>query len=489
MSETNNTKQAAWVALGSLFSFGFGIVSSMILSRYFDKIEYGTYKQVLYVYNSLLAVFTLGLPKAYSYFLPRSPIEEVKSLIKKITNLFFILGGILSLFLFFFSGNIADFFKNPELNSALKIFSIVPFFMMPTMGLEGILAVYKKTRLIALYTFITRLTMLISVVLPTFFLKLTCNEALIGFVFSSFFSFSLALYLKYYPIKNEKKIPTKCTYSEIFKFTMPLFFATIWGILVSSIDQFFVSRYFGVEVFADFSNGATELPFIGMIVGACGTVLTPLFTKQIYVNADFKQLIYPVWNNALVKSVMLIYPIVIFCIYDADLIMEVMYGSLYESSGDFFRIKLFSYFVKVISFVSILLALGATRFYAKVYMYGFFILALAEYISIRLFNNPLVIMILSVAFIILSCLIFLKYIANAFHIDLFILFPISIIVRIILLSIITLFFVYTIKEYFYFSSNSFFQLSLDFIIFLSIYLPIALLCRLKYFDIIKVLIK
>ena len=93
MSETNNTKQAAWVALGSMFSFAFGIVSSMILSRYFDKVEYGTYKQVLYVYNSLLAIFTLGLPKAYSYFLPRSPLNEAKSLIKKITNLFFILGG------------------------------------------------------------------------------------------------------------------------------------------------------------------------------------------------------------------------------------------------------------------------------------------------------------------------------------------------------------------------------------------------------------
>ena len=78
---TNNTKQAAWVGIGSLCSFGFTIVSSMILSRYFDKAEYGTYKQVMYVYNTLLTIFTLGLPKAFSYFLPRVENAQAKGLI------------------------------------------------------------------------------------------------------------------------------------------------------------------------------------------------------------------------------------------------------------------------------------------------------------------------------------------------------------------------------------------------------------------------
>ena len=45
MSETNNTKQAAWVAIGSLFSFAVRIISPMNLSRFFDKGYYGIYKQ------------------------------------------------------------------------------------------------------------------------------------------------------------------------------------------------------------------------------------------------------------------------------------------------------------------------------------------------------------------------------------------------------------------------------------------------------------
>ena len=56
--QTSNTKQAAWIAIGSFFSFIVGIVSPMILSRYFGKGDYGTYKQVMYVYNTLLTIFT-----------------------------------------------------------------------------------------------------------------------------------------------------------------------------------------------------------------------------------------------------------------------------------------------------------------------------------------------------------------------------------------------------------------------------------------------
>lgn len=43
----------------------------MILSIYFLKEDYGIYKQVIYVYNKLLTVFTLGLTKAYACFSPR----------------------------------------------------------------------------------------------------------------------------------------------------------------------------------------------------------------------------------------------------------------------------------------------------------------------------------------------------------------------------------------------------------------------------------
>ena len=84
MAETNNSKQAMWVAIGQFCSFAIGFISPVILSRYFTKGDYGTYKQVMYVYDTLLTVFTLGLPRAYSYFIPRVSKSQSKDVVKKL---------------------------------------------------------------------------------------------------------------------------------------------------------------------------------------------------------------------------------------------------------------------------------------------------------------------------------------------------------------------------------------------------------------------
>ena len=226
----------------------------MILSRYFNKADYGTYKQVMYVYNTLLTVFTLGLPKAFSYFLPRVELSQSKNLIRKITNLFFLLGGLFSLLLFVFAPQISVFLKNLDLTKALRIFAIVPFFLLPTMGLDGILATFKQSKFIALYHISTNVFKLVCVALPVMIWDLGYEQALMGFVISSFITFLLALYFKYKPIRKEANEKCGVTYKDIFRFSIPLLTASLWGIIISSADQFFISRYFGNEIFADFSN-------------------------------------------------------------------------------------------------------------------------------------------------------------------------------------------------------------------------------------------
>lgn len=63
MTKTSNSNQVMWVAVGQFAAYAIGIIGPMILSRYFSVADYGTYKQVMYVYNTLLIVFTMGLPR------------------------------------------------------------------------------------------------------------------------------------------------------------------------------------------------------------------------------------------------------------------------------------------------------------------------------------------------------------------------------------------------------------------------------------------
>jgi O-antigen/teichoic acid export membrane protein len=435
---TSNTHQAFWVGIGSLFSFGFTIVSSMILSRYFDKGDYGTYKQVIYVYSTLLTIFTLGLPKAFSYYLPRVPLNEAKNLIRKITNLFYLLGVVFSVLLFVFSTLIASFLKNPDLNLAIKIFSPVALFMLPTMGLESILATYRKTQFITIYTISSRIFTLLCVVLPVIIFKGTYIHAIIGFVVASALTFVLAIYFKFMPVRHEVNDKCSISYKEIFKFSLPLLHASLWGMIIGSADQFFISRYFGKEVFADFSNGSLELPFIGMIVGAGSTVLGPLFSKQIYVKADIKKEILPLWISVFEKTAKLIYPLVLFFWFFADIVMVLLYGAQYENSGIYFRIKLIVNFFTMITYAPLVLAIGATKFYAKVHMYGAIVLISLEYISILTLNSPYMITIVSVLCQIGRIIVLLIFLSKYFNVKLLDLFPLKLISKIVLPSIFLL---------------------------------------------------
>lgn len=485
---TNNTKQAFWVALGSLFSFGFSIVSSMILSRYFDKGDYGTYKQVMYVYNTLLTVFTLGLPKAFSYFLPRVDIAQAKHLIKKITNIFFVLGAIFSAFLFLCAGPVANFMNNEDLREAIRIFSPVPLMMLPTMGLEGILSTFRKNKFMTLYTVVTRLFMLICVATPVIFFNGGYIEAIWGFVISSFISFILALYLKYMPVYGKGDDKCEITYNQIFKFSLPLLYASLWGILLASADQFFISRYFGKEVFAEFSNGSIELPFVGMIVGACASVLSPIISKISYSNIDPQNELYPLWISVFEKSAKLIYPLVIYCIVFADIVMVFMYGQQYENSANYFRIKSIYSFFAVIIYAPIIINIGKVKQYSNVHMIAAISVIVIEFISIKVIYSPYAISVISLLVQLGKTFSLMFIVAKYFNINFFKLFPGKLIIKILLPSVIIL----LLEHYLLvdlLNLGVLYTMIISFTTYVIIYLSISKITNIDYISIVKPLLK
>lgn len=487
MPQTNNTKQAAWVAVGSLCSFGFTIVSSMILSRYFNKADYGTYKQVMYVYNTLLTVFTLGLPRAFSFFLPRVELTQSKSLIRKITNLFFLLGGVFSFLLFVFAPQIAAFLKNPDLIKALRVFAIVPFLMLPTMGLDGILATFKQTKFLALYNILTNVFKLLCVALPVMIWDLSYIEALWGFVGASFITFLLALYLKYMPVRKEGNEACSVTYKDIFKFSIPLLTASLWGLIISSCDQFFVSRYFGNETFAEFSNGWLPLPFVGMIMGATATVLSPIFSRMSHEKVDPMKEIYPLWMSVFEKSVKLIYPLVVYCLVFADVVMAVMYGQQYAVSGSFFRIKLITEFFAVIIFAPLIINIGKVKFYSRVHMVVAIAVVVLEFISVKTIQSPYAVSWISTLCQIGKTFALLWLVANFFGIKIHQLFPTKLIFQILIPSTVLLVFERWVLVNL-FQCSTLVVLIISFSAYMVLFYLYSLIVKMNYIGIIKPLI-
>jgi O-antigen/teichoic acid export membrane protein len=331
LEQKSNTVQAFWVAIGSFSNYAIALIGAAILSRYFEKAEYGTYKQILYVYSTLLIVFSAGLPRVFNYFLPRYPLEQGKVIVFKISRVLFLTGTLFSIFLFSFSGVIADVLKNPELARGLKYFSPVPMLLLPTLGIEGIFSTYKKTFFIAVYNTLTRSITLAFTVIPVILFSKSYITAIYGWIVSSVIIFVFTFYFKNIPFKAVKSEKSILDMKTILKYSMPLVTASIAFTTYRAANQFYISRFFGPEVFAEFSNGFMEIPFVHMITFSTSTVLMPVFSKIVYEKGDVSQ-ITNLWNRTMQRSALIIYPMVIYFMFYSKELVTLVYSDVYSGS-------------------------------------------------------------------------------------------------------------------------------------------------------------
>lgn len=439
LNNNSNTVQATWLGIGSFVSFSFSILSAAILSRYLSKSDYGTYKQVLYVYNTLLIVFSLGLPRAYSYFLIRVTMEEGYSIVRKMNFMFLILGIVFSLFLFSASSVFADILKNVNLKENLQLFSITPVFLLPLLGIESIMVTYKKAYINTCYVIFSRLFSLLCVVAPVIWFNASVYAAVAGFVLSSLLCCLFGLFLEKYLFRNCSRCPTTIGLKSVLRFSIPLMVASFWGIIISSANQFFISRYWGNETFAEFSNGFIELPFASMILGATATVLLPVFSKMTYENSSIEDIVN-LWKSVTIKSAKIIYPLAIFCCIFADLVMLMLYGNLYEKSGVYLQIITAVNLFRIVPYAPVMLALGKVKAYAHAQMITALLIISLEYLSIVLLPSPYLIAIISVFCTLFCIYLQLRVISRKMTISIWLLIPYKKLVVIFLLSTVAAFF-------------------------------------------------
>jgi O-antigen/teichoic acid export membrane protein len=263
--------------------------------------------------------------------------------------------------------------------------------------------------------------------------------------------------------------------------------ASLWGMLFVSVSQFFISRYFGKEFFADFANGSLELPFVGMVVGACSTVLTPVFSRLSHEKLNPKQDIFPLWMSVLEKTAKIIYPLVLFCWFFADILMVVLYGEQYATSATYFRIKSLLNFFTIISTVPLIIGVGKTKIYSRIMMFGAITLTILETISIIIFKSSYLITGLDTFCRIGHVFIMFWVVSNYLEIKIYQLFPVKLFLQIICPSItILLFLHYLFVDVI--TMNKLLILVISFILYLAMFYPIACFFKMDYLSIVKPLL-
>ncbi|WP_289859642.1 oligosaccharide flippase family protein [uncultured Muribaculum sp.] len=381
---SSRTVQASWLALADLLSLSIGLITAAILSRYMTTAEYGTYRQIIYVYTTLLLVFSLGMPNAYSYFLAKAPIEEGRDIVRRLTMIFMCLAIIFSSVLFFGADIIASILDNRLLTVNLKYFAITPILLMPVIGVKNILIVYGMSKTIIIYAISGNLFTIVCTVIPVVIFSYGTTGAVIGFVASSFATCIIGLYISVLPFKNINSRNSNLATKDIFNFSLPIFTSNMYGLIITSASPFFVSRYFGVDDFATYANGYRELPFASMVILPTARILLPEFSRMSKSGIITKELVI-LWKNVIFKSAAIIYPLTIFSCLFATEIMSSIYGDKYSDAAPLFIIATLVNFIRIVPYMPIMLALGKGRQFANSHLFTAILLVGLDILSIALF--------------------------------------------------------------------------------------------------------
>jgi len=359
------------------------LVMAALLSRLLDKSDYGAFRQILMLYAITSTAFAVSIPQSIYYYLPRLQPSEQKGFIYQSMGLLFIFGALIGVFLFFGAGFIGRTWHNESLSSMLRVFAVYPALMLPVLAIESILMTFRRIATIFTFSIVSKALQVVAVVLPIYLGYSIVYSIYVWMIFSV-----LQLVAAVWLVKNvvnchditfEWKFLT-----EQIKYALPLSTAAIMGSLGLNIDKIMVSTFGNPRMYAVYSNGAFELPIVGVIGVAVTITVLPVMT--LYAKEKKTDEFLGLWYRSQAKVAFILFPIWLYCLLFANGVVVLLFGRAYSESTVIFQIYLLLLPTRLCTFNRILGPLNKNWIYTKGHMIQLIFEVILCYIAFRKFG-------------------------------------------------------------------------------------------------------
>jgi len=330
----------------------------MFATRMLTKTDYATLRQTFIAYNFVAPLLMLGLPNALYYFLPRT---ETRKKTITVENMVLLAGLSLIFSLFMLLGGyryLALRFNNPELEITLKWMIGYPLYIMPIAIISAVLVIRGKTILLSLYNSITSIILLLGTIIGLY-LTHSYTGPLYAQIFLPILFFPLALYLIFRNTPGKLGKLQVNSMTDMLKYAAPLGLATMMGSLMLQLDKIIVSWMCTPEQFANYVNGAMEIPLIGVITGSISTVLLSDMSTLCFQNKEGEAI--HLFKKATQYSASILLPVMAFLALTSKPFIVTLFSEKYIESVIPFLIFLLIIPIRTVMYGSALMAIGKSR--------------------------------------------------------------------------------------------------------------------------------
>jgi len=383
----SRTTKAGILALGSFLASIAGMVTTAVIARMLTtKEDYGTYRQTLLAYTFAAPFLALGLPQALFYFLPGSE-KRSRSVLATNLALLAMMGVVFSLLLLL-GGNrlLAWQFNNARLAMTLLILVPFPIFMLPASALDACLVARSRVKLVAAYQIINCVGMM-TMVTGACLVWRTPASALTGAVIWSAVSGIVALKLMLMSCPEGRFWPERAEIWAQVKYSVPLGVAGMLGTATMALDKIVVSSMCTTAQFAVYTNGAIELPLVGIVTGSVTSVLVPEMARFWKEGKPEEAL--GIWKRSAVKCSLIMFPTMCLLLVMAPEFITLLWGSQYEQSVVPFRFYLLVLPVRIVFYGAALMAAGRGKVILTRTAIGLVLNLLLSVVLVRALNSYL----------------------------------------------------------------------------------------------------
>lgn len=364
MAATNTNRKVlttAVVTVAKMMALLSSLAIAAVLSRLLDKPSYGAFRQIIVIYTICSVIFTASIPQSIYYFLQRLDSNSQKGFVFQSMGLLALFGGAIGLALFIGAEFLGRIWHSDQLPSLLRAYAIYPVLMLPVVAVESVFMTFQRISMLFFYNVITK-TIVFFVVVTPIYLGHSMLSAIYAWTFFAGIQLAVAIWLMQKvlgdaPIRFEKKWLV-----EQIKYAFPLAAAAILGVLGLNVDKIVVSTLGNPEIFAVYSNGAIELPMVGVIGGAVTMTVLPIM--NLYAKEKRVDEFLGLWYRSQTKVAFVLFPMWIYFLFFANEAIVLLFGRAYIESVIIFQIYLLLVPSRLCTFNRILGPLNKNWIYA-----------------------------------------------------------------------------------------------------------------------------
>jgi O-antigen/teichoic acid export membrane protein len=352
--KSRRTLSAILLSLGQLITVVSNIAIAYVLTRILAKADYATYRQALLLHDLAFPLIILGVPMATQYLAPRYS-NSLKSLLILAILLPLISGLVFLTLATTYSDVLGRLFSNSDLISAAYWIGLLPLATTTIAILSPIFLHLKQTLTLSILTTFITLTTSIAVISSAYATN-NPRDILAARAILQIAATILVFTIAWRRIPGSFRAPRPAEAKLLLSAAVPLGLATSLGTLTQQVHALTASLMSSPEEFAIYINGATEIPFIGIVTGAITAVAFTDLARHC-AEKNFP-LALSVFHESCKKTSAFLFPIMCFFFVAAEPFLETMYSSEYLSSSGVFRITLLNIPARVAIYGSLMAALG-----------------------------------------------------------------------------------------------------------------------------------